>query len=344
MQYSYQGRGLKQWGALLIIGFMVFVLAACTSDSSNGNAAKSANGETSTGTNNSTKANTNADKASEEATKSSETRTVKDAYGEVTVPANPSKIVVLDIGGLDNLLELGIKPIGAPSILAAGDPYPAYLKGTDGITNIGSVNEPNLEAIDALKPDLIIGNKDAHDALYGQLGKIAPTVFVETLGVTWKANLLLHAEAVNKQDEGKKLLETYEAKISDFKAKNAEQGGKTVSLIRPRADKIQAYLKDNFAGTIMADAGVSRPEAQQVEGFSKDVTEEQMVELDGDVILWLNREPDAFAKLEKSPLWAGLSGVKANQVYPADWEYWMSGLGIQAVNKVVDDLQKFLLK
>jgi len=324
MYHSFQERGLKQWGALLIIGVMVIVLVACgKSDSSNGNQTKSTNGET---------------------TKSTETRIVKDAYGDVTVPANPSKIVVLDIGGLDNLLELGIKPIGAPSILAAGDPYPAYLQGTDGITNIGSVNEPNLEAIDALKPDLIIGNKDAHDALYGQLGKIAPTVFVETLGVTWKANLLLHAEAVNKQDEGKKLLEAYEEKISDFKAKNTEQGGKTVSLIRPRADKIQAYLKDNFAGTIMADAGVSRPEAQQVEGFSKDVTEEQMTELDGDVILWLNREPDAFAKLEKSPLWAGLNGVKANQVYPADWEYWMSGLGIQAVNKVVDDLQKFLLK
>lgn len=141
-----------------------------------------------------------------------EVRKVKDAYGEVEVPDKPSKIVVLDIGALDNLLELGIKPVGAPSILTAGDPYPAYLKGTDGVTNIGTVNEPNLEAIDALKPDLIIGNKDAHDAIHDQLKQIAPTVFVETLGVTWKANLQLHAETVNKQAEGEKLLEAYKQK------------------------------------------------------------------------------------------------------------------------------------
>ncbi|MBP1991948.1 ABC-type enterochelin transport system substrate-binding protein [Paenibacillus eucommiae] len=117
-------------------------------------------------------------------TDSNAKRTMKDAYGDVEVPANPVRIVVLDIGALDNLLELGIKPVGAPSILSPGDPYPSYLKGTDGIENIGSVNEPNLEVIDRLKPDLIIGNKDTHDGIHDQLKQIAPTVFVETLGVT----------------------------------------------------------------------------------------------------------------------------------------------------------------
>ncbi|WP_051236627.1 ABC transporter substrate-binding protein [Paenibacillus pinihumi] len=271
-----------------------------------------------------------------------EVRKVKDAYGEVEVPDKPSKIVVLDIGALDNLLELGIKPVGAPSILTAGDPYPAYLKGTDGVTNIGTVNEPNLEAIDALKPDLIIGNKDAHDAIHDQLKQIAPTVFVETLGVTWKANLQLHAETVNKQAEGEKLLEAYKQKTEAIQAKLADAKGSQISLIRPRADKIQAYLEDTFAGTIMKDSGITRPAAQTGDGFSKDITEEQIAELDGDLILWFNREPDAFAKLEKSPLWASLKGVQNKQVHAVDWEYWMSGLGIQAVNKVSDDLESFL--
>ncbi|WP_052350353.1 ABC transporter substrate-binding protein [Paenibacillus gorillae] len=331
MLASKQVHSLKRWGTLSLIALVILILSACGNGESN-------------------KGNTEAPAAAVKENTPAATvepsteRTVKDAYGDVKVPANPSKIVVLDIGALDNLLELGIKPIGAPSILAAGDPYPAYLKGTEGIQNIGSVNEPNLEAIDALKPDLIIGNKDTHDAIYSQLGQIAPTVFVETLGVTWKNNLQLHADAVNKSEEGKKLLDAYQARIDQFKADLAGQDVKKVSLFRPRADKIQIYLKDTFAGTIMTDAGVQRVDSQNVEGFSKDVTEEQMTELDGDVILWFNREPDAFAKLEKSPLWTSLPGVQSKQVKPVDWEYWMSGLGIQAVNKVVDDLHSFLLK
>lgn len=239
---------------------------------------------------------------------------------------------------------MGITPVGAPSILTAGDPYPRYLKGTEGIENIGSVNEPNLERIDALKPDLIIGNKDTHDAIHDQLKQIAPTVYVETLGVTWKENLKLHADAVNKQEESLKLLDAYQQRIKELKSALTGKEIKRISLIRPREDKIQIYLQDTFAGTIMKDAGIVRPASQQAAGFSKDITEEQIVDMDGDVILWFNREPDAFSKLEKSQLWATLKGVQDKAVHPVDWEYWMSGLGIQAVNKVVDDLNTFLIK
>lgn len=313
----------KSWIHFAVIALLLLVVSGC--------------GNSGAGATSSTTANVS-DNTPEVAT----TRTIKDTYGDVEVPADPTRIVVLDIGALDNLLELGIKPIGAPSILAAGDPYPAYLQGTDGIENIGSVNEPNLEAIDALKPDLIIGNKDTHDAIHDQLMQIAPTVFVETLGVTWKANLQLHAETVNKQEEGKKLLEAYQQRIDELKSKLAGKEGNQVSLFRPREDKIQIYLKDTFAGGIMAEAGISRPAAQTDEGFSKDLTEEQIADLDGDVMLWFNREESAFAKLESSPLWATLKGVNNNRVHPVDWEYWMSGLGIQAVNKVVDDLNTYV--
>lgn len=321
---------MKSWVHFAMLAVLMLVLAGCGNSGSgaaNGSAAETAPTEP---------------KQEENVANTGDTRTVKDAYGEVQVPTNASRIVVLDIGALDNLLELGIKPVGAPSILAAGDPYPAYLKGTEGIENIGSVNEPSLEAIDALKPDLIIGNKDTHDAIHDQLKQIAPTVFVETLGVTWKENLQLHADAVNKLEDGKKLLDTYQQRIEELKSTLAGKDAKEVSLFRPREDKIQVYLKETFAGTIMEDSGIVRPAAQQDAGFSKDITEEQIADLDGDIIFWFNREPDAFAKLEKSKLWATLKGVQNEAVHPVDWEYWMSGLGIQAVNKVVDDLNTYV--
>lgn len=320
MWLEWKGLGGKSW-LYVAIAVMLVVLTGCGSTPAETTSASSKQD---------TKVATTAD-----------TRTIKDAYGDVQIPTQPSRVVVLDIGALDNLLELGIKPIGAPSILAAGDPYPAYLKGTEGIKNIGSVNEPNLEAIDALKPDLIIGNKDTHDAIYKQLSQIAPTLFVNTLGVTWKENLQLHAEAVNKQEVGKKLMETYQKHADELKSKYAGSTPKEVSLFRPRKDKLQIYMKKNFSGIIMEDAGIVRPAAQREASFSKDITEEQIAELDGDMILWFNREPDAFAKLEKGSLWGTLKGVQKKAVYPVDWEYWLSGLGIQAANKVLNDLNTF---
>ncbi|MFF2481380.1 ABC transporter substrate-binding protein [Paenibacillus sp. NPDC058071] len=329
MQVQRDGSGNKKTMMIALAVALMLLLAACGNSGTDGN--KAGTGATAA-----------PEKKQEENAGAATTRTIKDAYGDVEVPVNPGKVVVLDIGALDNLLELAVKPAGAPSILTAGDPYPAYLKGTDGITNIGTVNEPSLEAIDALQPDLIIGNKDTHDAIHGQLSQIAPTVFVETLGVTWKQNLQLHADAVNKQEEGQKLLVAYDKRIEELKAALGGEKAKEVSLFRPRADKIQVYLQETFAGTIMQDAGIARPAAQQDAGFSKDVTEEQIADLDGDVILWFNREPDAFTKLEQSALWATLNGVQNKSVHPVDWEYWLSGLGIQAVNKVVDDLNKFV--
>ncbi|MEC0226202.1 ABC transporter substrate-binding protein [Paenibacillus alba] len=323
MRLERQGLGSKLL-LYVVIAVMLLVLAGCGSTR--------------------TETTSNSNEQAKKTAATTEKRTIKDAYGEVQIPAQASRVVVLDIGALDNLLELGIKPIGAPSILAAGDPFPTYLKGTEGIKNIGSVNEPNLEAIDALKPDLIIGNKDTHDAIYKQLKQIAPTIFVNTLGITWKENLLLHAEAVNKQEVGKKLLETYQKRIDELKPKYAGTAPKEVSLFRPRKDKLQLYLKKNFSGIIMEDAGIVRPAAQRDANFSKDITEEQIAELDGDIILWFNREPDAFAKLEKGSLWATLKGVQKKAVHPVDWEYWLSGLGIQAANKVVDDLNTFAAK
>src|SRR3546814_6831851 len=51
---------------------------------------------------------------------------------------------------------------------------------------VGLIEEPNLEAIAAQRPDLILGAKERHEALYEELSGIAPTVFTESSGTNWK--------------------------------------------------------------------------------------------------------------------------------------------------------------
>jgi ABC-type Fe3+-hydroxamate transport system substrate-binding protein len=41
-------------------------------------------------------------------------------------------------------------------------------------------------------------------------------------------------------------------------------------------------------------------------------------------------------------LWKELSAVKAGKVYPVADETWMTGIGVTAANRLLDDLEKHL--
>ncbi len=275
------------------------------------------------------------------------TQTVKHAAGETEIPLHPSKVVVLDNGALDNLLALGVKPVGAPSIISIEDGFASYLKDTDGIANIGTVEQPSLETIASLQPDLIIGIKDTQEAIYDQLNQIAPTVFTEVGGAQWKSNLEFHALVTGKVDEGAKLIADVDARIADFKT---EFGNKlettTISLLRPRKDRVSVYLSPSYTGSVAAYFGVKRPEWQQRDDdFNFNVTDEQIDQLDGDMIILFGRESEKQyfdEKIKANPLWNTLKAVQNDQVHQANWIVWLSGHGIHAVNLMLDDLISFL--
>ena len=78
--------------------------------------------------------------------------TIKHELGETTVTKNPEKVVVFDFGMLDTLDELGIEVAGLPQ-----SNIPSYLSKYEDekYANLGSLKEPDFEAIHALKPDVI---------------------------------------------------------------------------------------------------------------------------------------------------------------------------------------------
>lgn len=88
-------------------------------------------------------------------------RTLTHAMGKTEIKSAPKRVVVLDVGEFDNVVSLGVKPVGyAPS---EGDAaIPSYLKKEAGNPkNVGTINNLNLEAIAGLKPDLILGSQAA---------------------------------------------------------------------------------------------------------------------------------------------------------------------------------------
>ena len=78
--------------------------------------------------------------------------TVKTARGDTVVPKNPQNVAVYDLGALDTLTALGV-PVGA----TVDKSMLPYLKGAfDKAQHVGTLFEPNYEALGAFKPQLII--------------------------------------------------------------------------------------------------------------------------------------------------------------------------------------------
>ncbi len=87
---------------------------------------------------------------------------VTDAFGKHRFDAPPARVVVTDWTLLENLLELGITPVGAPELEA----YRRHVQWPalpQDITDIGLRQAPSIKALATLTPELIIlgtGQKD----------------------------------------------------------------------------------------------------------------------------------------------------------------------------------------
>jgi len=276
---------------------------------------------------------------------------VEHAMGTTKLEKTPEKVVILTNEGTEALLALGVKPVGAVQSWT-GDPWYEHIENEmEGVTSVGMEGEPSLETIASLEPDLIIGNKMRHEKIYEQLSAIAPTVFAEDLRGDWKKNFELYAKAVNKEEEGKKVIQDFDNRVTDLQTKLGDRLQKEVSIVRFMTGDVRIYHKDTFSGVILDQLGFARPESQDVDDFAeKNVTKERMPAMDGDIIFYFSYETgDGEAtKLEEEwindPLFQNLSAVKAGNVQKVSDAIWNTAGGVIAANLLLDDIEKIFLE
>jgi iron complex transport system substrate-binding protein len=283
-------------------------------------------------------------------TTTGETREITHAMGTTKVPADPKRVVVLDTDKIDTALSLGVTPVGAATAGEAKS-WPTYFgeEKLAGIKEVGVLTEPDLEAINALKPDLILGSKFRQEKFYDELKAIAPTVFTEKVGVTWKENFLLDGKALGKEQQAKDLLTAYETRAKEFGTKLGDAANRKVSIVRFMPTEIRVYGPDSFSGIVIGDTGLGRPERQLLRGKEDRrmdrVSPERIGEVDGDVIFvtaYGEKAAAEQAKVTGGTLWKALPAVKAGKAHVVSDQIWMTGIGVGAANKILDDLEKYL--
>ncbi|MGK5497087.1 ABC transporter substrate-binding protein [Streptomyces sp. URMC 125] len=282
------------------------------------------------------------------------TRVVETANGDVEVPNDPERVVVLDTAELDSAVTLGVRPVGSTrSDVASG--FLAYLprEKVEGIEDVGTIAAPNLERIAALRPDLILGSNIRDKDRYDELSKIAPTVFTETTGAPWKENFLLHADALGRADEARKVVAAYERKAREVtEALGGPEKAKetTVSVVRfVEGADTRIYGRENYIGTILADIGVDRPAIadEAPDGFSVDVSPEKVDQGDADVVFYTSYGDPAKSGEEEAvggPLWKGMEAVRNGRAFRVDDETWIQGIGYTAAGTILDEMKGHLTR
>lgn len=282
-------------------------------------------------------------------------RQVEHSQGVTCIPDDWQTLVALDSVTAENSIALGITPLGTT--------FSGISKHLEdrftNINNIGTTGEPNIEKILALKPDLIVGI-DSQENIYPQLSHIAPTVLIPyNHSGEWKAVFQEFSTLLGKKEVGEEIMAKYDQRIAEFKEKIGENPP-VVSVVRIYPDSINLYLRDSFLGTILADAGLPRPESQNLSAeeakkiagneIQMIISKELLTKADADVIfIWtgendpkINEElQQKIIALQKDNLWQNLQAVKNGRVYQVP-SYWI-GSGAIAANLVLDDLFKYLI-
>jgi iron complex transport system substrate-binding protein len=272
-------------------------------------------------------------------------RRIEHGAGTTEVPMNPQRIVLLDTGEMDAADAVGVSPVG---VVEVGDfvDLPDYLSpAVTGAERIGTIAQPDLEAITRLRPDLILGNMVRNKQVYDQLAAIAPTVLADDIGPMWRENFELYSTAMGRCREADARLQAYDAQVAAAaEVLGPERDTLEVSVVRALYGTVRVYHRASFISSVLEDIGLQRPQQQSEDTLMKEIGIDKISAMDGDVIFWSQwgSVQPLFNQMRATEAYAAFDAVRNDRVYEVSDSTWMLGLGVLGATAVAADVERML--
>jgi iron complex transport system substrate-binding protein len=270
---------------------------------------------------------------------------------KIDLLAPATKVVGLEWGVVENLVTLGVMPVG----VADTKGYTTWVtaaKLDPSVKDVGTRGEASVDAIVALNPDLVIVTTDESASTIAQLEKAAPVLVVRGADAAnaipqMRTNLELIGQAVGKTDQAKAALADFDKALADGKQKIADAGkaggaftmadgykqGSTISIRMFTTGSLlgavagELGLKNSWTGAGDKDYGLAQTD---IEGLTKLP--------DGDFLYIASTTDggDVFGgDLSKNAIWKNLPFVKAGNVHRLADGIWMFG-GPKSTEQFID--------
>lgn len=315
---------MKKWQKTIISLASIFTLAACGSQEG---AADAADSTTS-------------------AAETEATVTIEDARGSVEVPKDPENVAVLDFGHLDTLIALGKEDAVTGT---ATENMPAYLADTaDRFENVGTLKEPNVEALANLAPELIIISNRLVD-FAEQLEGIAPVVvlsvdYTDYWGSVQK-NITTLGTIFDEEDAAEEAIATLNGEIEAVQARTAGISEKALTLLLSDGS-MSAFSTGSRFGFIHESLGFTPVDAAIEDStHGQSVGYEGLLEINPQILFVVDRTAaigtasDENAALLENDFVYQTDAYKQDKIINLSSDLWyLSGGGIESVHLMVEEI------
>ena len=268
--------------------------------------------------------------------------------GTSSVKANPQHVVVLNFGILDTYAELGLQESVSGIALAGTPEYLKEFTTQEGIVDVGTLKEANLEKVNEIGPDLIvIGGRLAES--YDELSKIAPTINLnvdnENYLESFKENQRVIGELYGKQEQIEAELTDIDTRIEAIQAK-AQESGKKALIILTNEGRMSAYGKGSRFGIIHDVFGVT-PADETIESSThgQSVSNEFIKEINPDILFVIDRgaaikRESASVEQFANVLIQETNAFKDDKIIFLNPETWyLSGGGLKSIKMMLEEIE-----
>lgn len=274
--------------------------------------------------------------------------TVEHAQGSTEVPVNPETVYTFDLGALDTLDALDVDVDGVPT---ANFPESLSKYAGDDYAKIGSMKEPDFEAISEGAPDLIIISGRTAGA-YEELSKIAPTIDVSVDQTDSMASFQEVTGTLgtifDKEELAREKLDAIDGHIEETKASAADAG--TGLIVMTSGGEMTAYGAGSRFGIIHDVLGVAPVAEIKSEGkHGESITAEYIATQNPDHLFVIDRDiavgqsGEAASAVIDNELVNGTSAAKNGNITMLDASSWyLVGYGLSNVDSMVSAVQTAL--
>ncbi len=291
-----------------------------------------------------------------EETPATVTITSLDASGaavELEVPYDPQRIAILDMAALDILMSLGL----GDRVVGSASTSLSYLQDVvtrEGVANLGTIKEADLEAVMACEPDVIfIGGRLSGS--YDALSEIAPVVYLSTDSETGvvesvRRNATTIASMFGLEAQVEDLMAGFDERIA---ALNAFAEGKTAIVGLVTSGSFNVLGSDGRCSIISVEIGFENlGDGDVTATHGNESSFELIVELDPDYMFVLDRDAaiategaQLAQEIVENELVMGTDVyANGNIVYLANPAVWYTAEGgITALDIMLSDLESELL-
>lgn len=271
------------------------------------------------------------------------------ATGPVGIDAVPATIAVFDIAAIDTLTSLGVRPAGVPDKL-----YVPELAGVaKDATVVGTLFEPDLEALNALAPDLIIvGGRSSTQAEATR--RVAPTIDMTMTGddllAEAKARIAAYGDVFDRREEAAAAARRLDDAVTA--ARQAASGKGKALIVMTNGPKITAYGPGSRFGWLHKALAL-QPAVADVEAAThgEAVSFEFVAKANPDWLLVLDRaaaigsgEQGARATLDNELVAATTAWKKGQVIYLPAADFYIAAGGLQATLRVLGTIEQAFSK